>query len=42
MQQLKTTSEIYKDEYMPLCKCNRGTKAINICFIPDCPGYAQA
>ncbi len=39
--QTKTTADIYKEEFMPLCKCGSGAKAVKICTIPDCPGKAQ-
>ena len=41
MLPLKTVNEVYKDEYMPLCACGSGIKAIFICFYPSCPGFSQ-
>jgi hypothetical protein len=32
-----TVAQIYKEEYMDLCACKRGAKAVYYCTVKDCP-----
>jgi hypothetical protein len=32
-----TVAQIYKEEYMDLCACKKGAKAVYYCNVKDCP-----